>query len=176
MAEGFSVKVEDRQVQKALSGALKATGDLTPAMKAIGERLLRSTEEHFRHERSPDGTPWKPLKVLSYHLGFRLRKKKTTHTRSGGLSSAFQEYLAGRKILTDSAQLRGSIHYEAGRTSVSVGSGKVYAAIHQLGGKAGRGRKVTIPARPYLGIGPRDRAEILDIVGDHLRTALRASH
>lgn len=26
----------------------------------------------------------------------------------------------------------------------------VYALIHELGGQAGRGRKVTIPARPYL--------------------------
>ncbi|WP_321367602.1 phage virion morphogenesis protein [uncultured Desulfuromusa sp.] len=173
MAESFSVRIEDDQVQQALNRALKATGDLTPAMKAIGEHLLRSTEENFRGEHEPDGTPWKPLKVLSYHLGYSIGKKKATHTKSGSLTAAFSKYLAGRKILTDSHELRNSIHYSASRTSVAIGSGKVYAALHQFGGKAGRGKKVTIPARPFLGIGPGDRQEILAELRNHLETALK---
>ncbi|MFZ5537436.1 MAG: phage virion morphogenesis protein [Pseudomonadota bacterium] len=32
-----------------------------------------------------------------------------------------------------------------------VGSNKRYAAIHQFGGQAGRKRRATLPARPYLG-------------------------
>ena len=36
--------------------------------------------------------------------------------------------------------------------SAIVGSNKVYAAIHQFGGNAGRDKKVQIPARPYLGL------------------------
>ena len=36
--------------------------------------------------------------------------------------------------------------------SAIIGSNKVYAAIHQLGGQAGKNKKVTIPARPYLKI------------------------
>ncbi|MCF6267625.1 MAG: phage virion morphogenesis protein [Desulfuromusa sp.] len=172
MTESFNVRIEDDQLQRALNRVLKATGDLTPAMKAIGEHLLRSTEDNFRHEREPDGTPWKPLKVLSYHLGYKLRKKKATHTQSGSLTAAFSRYLAGRKILTDSHELRNSIYYNAGRTSVAIGSGKVYAAIHQFGGKAGRGKKVTIPARPFLGIGSGDRKEILATIADHLKIAL----
>ncbi len=31
-----------------------------------------------------------------------------------------------------------------------VGPNKVYAAIHEFGGMAGRGKKVKIPARPYV--------------------------
>jgi len=41
--------------------------------------------------------------------------------------------------------------------SVTVGASPVYALIHQMGGKAGRGRKVTIPARPYLGLSDNER-------------------
>lgn len=63
-----------------------------------------------------------------------------------------------------------------------VGSGKEYAAIHQLGGEAGRGRKVHIPARPFLpftgepdsGSGklqPEAEEAILDIVLGHLKRA-----
>jgi phage virion morphogenesis protein len=47
---------------------------------------------------------------------------------------------------------------------VAVGTNRVYAAIHQLGGQAGRGRKVTIPARPYLGVSAADRVRILAVL------------
>lgn len=172
MADTISIKIEDQQVQQALNRALQATGDLTPAMKAIGEHLLRSTEENFRHERDPHGRPWKPLKVLSYQLGYTIRKKRKSHTKRGGLTKAFQRYLAGRKILTDSSQLRDSIKYSAGRMSVAIGTPKVYGAIHQFGGKAGRGKKVAIPPRPYLGVGSADRREILQIVRNHVQAAI----
>jgi phage virion morphogenesis protein len=172
MAASFNIRVEDDQVQQALNRALKATGDLTPAMKAIGEHLRRSTEDNFKNERAPDGTRWKPLKVQSYHLGYKLRKKKATHTKRGMLTAAFSRYLAGRKILTESSELRDSIHYTAGRSSLAIGSGKVYAAIHQLGGKAGRGKKVTIPARPYLGVSLADRRAILEELKNHVQAAI----
>lgn len=172
MNNGFNVRIEDDQVQRALDRTLKATKNLSPAMKAIGEHLLLSTEDNFRKEQEPDGTPWKPLKVLSYHLGYSIRKKKATHTKSGSLTKAFSSYLAGRKILTDSSELRDSIHYNAGMTRLEIGSGKVYSAIHQFGGKAGRNRKVTIPARPFLGMGAGDRIEAVNLLKDHLRTAI----
>ena len=47
---------------------------------------------------------------------------------------------------------------------VEVGSNVVYAAIHQFGGRAGKGRRARVPARPYLGIDERDRDAIVRIV------------
>ena len=35
---------------------------------------------------------------------------------------------------------------------VTVSSNVIYAAIHQLGGRTGRGGKATMPARPYFPI------------------------
>lgn len=59
-----------------------------------------------------------------------------------------------------------------GSISVEVGTNVVYAAIHQLGGKAGRkDKRVTIPARPILGVSREDRTELLAIFGDHARRA-----
>jgi phage virion morphogenesis protein len=46
-----------------------------------------------------------------------------------------------------------------------------YARIHQLGGKAGRGRKTRLPARPYLGISEEDKEEVAGIIGDYLKEA-----
>ena len=39
---------------------------------------------------------------------------------------------------------------ETTANSVTSGSDRKYAAIHQFGGQAGRGHKVTIPPRPFL--------------------------
>ena len=54
------------------------------------------------------------------------------------------------------AGLKASIQGDHDRDSATVmagsGQSKNYAAIHQFGGMAGRGRKVKIPARPYLPI------------------------
>lgn len=56
----------------------------------------------------------------------------------------------GKILQVSSGGLAADISTEVGPTFVRVGSGKEYAAIHQLGGEAGRGRKVHIPARPFL--------------------------
>jgi phage virion morphogenesis protein len=45
-----------------------------------------------------------------------------------------------------------------------------YARIHQLGGMAGRGRKVKIPARPYLVFRPEDPAAIAKKMEQYIAT------
>ena len=52
-----------------------------------------------------------------------------------------------------------------------------YARIHQLGGQAGRGLSVTLPARPYLPFSPdlklqpKAKKDLLKIGTEHLRQA-----
>ena len=53
--------------------------------------------------------------------------------------------------------------------SAIIGSNKVYAAIHQLGGQTGKNKKVTIPARPYLKLTDDDFEEILTETEKFLR-------
>ena len=77
-----------------------------------------------------------------------------------GFSAGFKRMLGRGKILLDTGHLRGSITYKASRTGVRVGTNVVYGRIHQLGGKAGRGKKVKIPARPYLVVHDADRRYI----------------
>ena len=62
-------------------------------------------------------------------------------------------------------------------THAVTGSNKVYAAIHQFGGEAGRSQSVKIPARPYLPVTvdrklqPEARQPVLDTILNHLKTA-----
>jgi phage virion morphogenesis protein len=161
MPEAFAVQIDDREIRAALQRTLAATGNLTPVMKAIGERLVRSTEERFDTETAPDGTPWKPLKATTLYGSYK--KKKST--KAGEPTAAFSRYLSGRKILTLSGELRGSIFSKPGQDQVAVGTGKIYGATHQFG----RGK---IPARPFLGITDADRNEILELLREHIEHAM----
>lgn len=58
-----------------------------------------------------------------------------------------------------------------GSISVSWGTNVLYGAIHHFGGRAGRGHRARIPARPYLGVSDDDRAELVNIENDLLQRA-----
>ena len=64
----------------------------------------------------------------------------------------------GSLKLVESGHLKRSLrsNISTSEKRVSVGSNLEYAAIHQFGGKAGRGHKVSIPARPFLPINEKD--------------------
>lgn len=75
--------------------------------------------------------------------------------------------------LVDTENLMGSITSDYDNDSAFVGTNEPYAAIHQFGGKAGRGRKVTIPARPFLTLTPQDKEDILQDVQDYWQKLLK---
>ncbi len=159
----IEIVVDDRKILRELERLAKATGNLRPALKNIGDYLQRSTWERFDAQKDPSGKPWAPLHPVT------LARKK------------------GKKILVESSRLRDSVVYRADDDEVRVGTNVAYAAIHQFGGKikprGGRAlffpgashpvSSVTIPARPFLGISDEDRSEILDIIRDHVSRAKR---
>lgn len=61
-------------------------------------------------------------------------------------------------------QLASSVNTYYDEDSAIIGSNLAYAAIHQLGGHAGRNKKVTIPARPYLKLTENNFEEILKTI------------
>lgn len=65
------------------------------------------------------------------------------------------------KTLIEHHHLYDSYVYQLVGGGVEVGSASVYAAIHHFGGETGRaGHRFTLPARPVLGIGPRQEAAL----------------
>ncbi len=140
------------------------------ALKPIGIALRASTHERFRDETGPDGAKWAPL-----HPAYAAIKRGAGILRVSGMSGGLMGLVT---VATDEA---------AG--TVEVGTNKIYGAIHQFGGviKPKRGKalafrlggrlvlakKVTIPARPYLGISADDAAEIEAIIARVLERALR---
>lgn len=75
--------------------------------------------------------------------------------------------------LVDTENLMNSITSYYDNNTAMVGTNEPYAAIHQFGGKAGRGRKVDIPARPFLVLTTRDEEDILDDVQAYFRSVVK---
>ncbi len=127
---------------------------------ALAEAMRDSTLERFRQSKGPDGRPWK---------------------------TSIRAATTGGKTLVKSAQLRNSIKSSSDETGFAVGTNVKHAATHQFGEK-GRtiraktpkglrfqigGRwvtkkqvKITIPARPFLGLSDEDMEEIKDTIED----------
>lgn len=75
--------------------------------------------------------------------------------------------------LVDTENLMSSITSDYDKDVAIVGTNEAYAAIHQFGGRAGRGRKVDVPARPFLMLTPQDEEDILQDVQDYWQSVLK---
>ena len=138
----------------------------TVPLKAFGRILVRSVTQNFEAEARPKA--WKPL-ALATLIG-RVGGGSLIGKKGQELKRA-QKRLSNVKILQDSGLLKNSARAEVTGNTLRVGpSGPaaIYAAIHQFGGKAGRGRKITIPARPFLLVQPEDETELLDLIRNQI--------
>lgn len=144
--------------------------DLKVALKDIGMSMVVATQRRFEAETDSTGRPWRPLSAatLASRAGGRL------YTRRGRLTARATRLMNSGRILRNSNRLFASINHQLDARGVEIGSNLVYARIHQLGGQAGRGRKVTIPARPYLGLNQADVDRCVAILGTYLLTGRRA--
>lgn len=124
---------------------LNRTQDLRPAWRDIGEYLLKSTDDRFDAQKSPDGTPWAPLSEW-----YRETKPQNQD-----------------KILVLDGYLRGLNRYQVENNTFEFGTNRLYGAVHQFGAKQGefgrspRGNPIPwgdIPARPWLGLRPKTKS------------------
>lgn len=167
---GVSIIVDDGQLRAGLARLSAAMRDMTFAFDDIGSALAVSTRQRFEHQRDPSGRPWRPLSFET--ILRRLGGKRKAFTKKGALRKPAARQLEHLKILQVSGNLRDSITHNAAPDQVEVGTNVAYARIHQFGGKAGRGRKVTVPPRAFLGLDADDGAMIEERIAEHLRRAL----
>jgi phage virion morphogenesis protein len=176
----LDIAVDVSTVGKALEDLVERLGDLTTPLNDIAEYLHQSTDDRFRQQVAPDGSPWAPLAPST------LARKK------------------GSQILRDKGTLQDTLRHSVSKNELSFGTDRPYGATHQLGGKIEhaarsqqvyfrqgkdgsvgnrfvkksksnfaqwitRGSHVTeIKARPYLGLSAEDETEILAIIQDYL--------
>ena len=163
---------------KAFQGAVTKLGGVlrTGVVAAIGVALVEEVNKRFESGREPFGAAWQPL------------------------LPAYAAIKRGPGILRESRMLQRSITFRVSGSTVTVGSNRVYAAVHQFGatitaknapalafqlgfrtGKRGgiqkafvHVQKVTIPARPYLGFGPNDQRAVMEVLNGFVHRAFAA--
>lgn len=107
----------------------------------LGETLKKIHAARFKAEQDSEGNRWKPLSS-------RTLESKRKHGKS-------------LKILRQDGYLSDKTAYNIKPDGLEFGSSEKYARLHQFGGNAGRGHKVKIPARPWLGVGKQDEEVLL---------------
>ncbi len=140
--------------------------DLRPLMQEIGEALTETTKRRFQTSTAPKGIVWAPNAASTYqgYLSAFASSFKDGKLTKAGVARA----IAKKPLIGESGRLGREIIYRAYNNSVEVGSALPYAAIHQEGGQAGPGKKVTIPARPYLGLSADDQEMIFESAAAYL--------
>ncbi|GAB6170780.1 phage virion morphogenesis protein [Paradesulfitobacterium aromaticivorans] len=144
----------------------------------IGIILQQAAIERFEEEKTPEGRPWKPLAYATLVARARRRTRRKDgsskmRTKKGKLTKRAQRIITSAAILKDTGRLMRSLAYRARPEGVAVGSNLVQAGIQQLGGKAGPGHKVEIPARPYLGVGPGESQDIQALLTEFVEERIR---
>lgn len=147
MPEPIEIKIDDKEIQQLLQKMISKTENLRPLMKNIAGIMHDSVEENFDKEGRPE--KWQELSEVTINE----RKKKGYYPS---------------KILQTRGDLAASISSFYDDNSAVVGTNKAYAAIHQFGGKAGKNKKVEIPARPYLKISTSDISDIIIAIDEYL--------
>jgi phage virion morphogenesis protein len=142
----IEIKLDNEKVEEALLEVAKKATELRPLMRNIAGIMADSTEENFKEQGRPK---WQDLAEAT-----KTARRKTGHYPG--------------QILQVSGQLAISVTTQYDDTSATIGSNKVYSAIQQLGGQAGRKKKVTIPTRPYINLSDSDQKEIIKAIVEYL--------
>jgi len=146
--EPIEIKIENQEVTSKLLELAHKTENLQPLMKNIAGIFASSTEDNFKNEGRPG--KWTDLADVT-----KKQRKKSGHWPG--------------QILQVTGQLASSINTQYDDNSAVIGSNLDYAAIHQLGGQAGKNKSVEIPARPYLKLTDEDFDEILEAIEKFLK-------
>ena len=140
MPDSIEIRLDNKAVQDALLKVAVKAETLRPLMKNIAGIMADATEENFSQQGRPD--KWQELAESTIK-----KRKKAGHWPG--------------QILQVEGRLATSITSQYDNESAIIGSNLDYAAIHQLGGQAGKNKSVSIPARPYLNLTNDDLDDIL---------------
>lgn len=144
----IKITLNDTQAVSALQKIASQLEQPRKLYGVLGETLKKIHTNRFKAEKAPDGNKWQPLSTRT------LERK-----RQRGKST---------KILRQDGYLADTTAYNVKADKVEFGSARKYARLHQFGGKAGRAKKVAIPARPWLGVSRQEERLLIEKAHRHL--------
>lgn len=129
MPLNMNIRTDTRQTIDFLRDLAGRVKNVATPLRAFGRVMLRSIADNFEQGGRPD--KWQGL------------ADATKRSRRGTRALA----------LSNTGILKNSVQFLVQGNTLRIGPtgpASIYARIHQLGGQAGPGLSVTIPARPYL--------------------------
>ena len=156
----IAIDFDNARAVSALERLSRVMSNPAPALKAIGDQLIESTRQRIAAGGpGPHGEPWDRNSPVTMSLAAAHGKKP-----------------AGNRPLIDSGLLMDTLSYAVRGDTLYVGTNRFAddwqggAAVLQFGtDRAGRGHKIHIPPRPFLGVSDDDAREIEVTVADVLR-------
>lgn len=142
--------------------------------KDLMAKMMRQKDQVFDRSSAPDGSAWAPL------------SKKAAARRTAKAVKAGAKDPTNHKILLDTGKLRNSLTDASApyglrstdNDEVKIGTNVPYANIHQYGGMiitnnlfgkmVRESITIIIPARPFVGFGGNDEAELAEITEHYL--------
>lgn len=150
---GIEVRIESPELERLRKRLLRwsaAVRDRSRLLVALGAEVESQVRRRISEDKKgPDGEVWPPW------------SERYAATRRGGHS-----------LLESEGDLLESITTVVEQDQVEVGTNLVYGAIHQFGGAE---VDMPIPARPYLGLGPRNVDDLEAVLDDWIDDRLEAS-
>lgn len=183
---GISVKLDDQLLMNEMQGILDRLDDNRRQLFAsIGESLVKSISDNFRGEHEPDGTPWVSLRPATIKARQRGRRSVIKILRDRGhLAGSINYQTTLDELRIGSPVDYAAIHQLGGTIDMPAREQTLYFRKNRKG-EVGRrfakkkranhtetvqrsAHQITIPARPYLGLGPHDDERIAKIGVDWL--------
>lgn len=163
-------KEDERRATSMLKTLARKAQNVSAGLKNVGTALVQVTHDRFDSMTDPHGKAWQKLAPLTKELGGKDGSK-----------------------LRRSGRLKSSVTFAVSGNVLRLGPNTIYAGVQQFGAtiKPKKGRflaipvpkkkrnalgaggfillkKVTVPARPYIGFGPKDEKAAREVIEDYL--------
>ncbi|PAT26521.1 phage virion morphogenesis protein [Klebsiella quasipneumoniae] len=174
--------------QDALSRLWDARTEMmrpAPLLRSMGERLLEFHQQRFQEQKSPEGIEWAALKPR-----YQRRKRKNANqilTRDGYLKNTLRWQVNADELLFGTDRVYGAIHQFGGTIEIAARSQQAYYRQKKDGeidnqfvrkNKSNFAQwhtipayKISIPARPWLGVSKAQGATLIDMAKKYLQGA-----
>lgn len=158
----IKISVQDEALRRSFTRLAEKDGGLfVVAMKNIGVLLVKRTLKRFETETGPDGKKWAPLNP-AYAAGKKGNKILQGSGMRGGLMGTIVWQINGNQLIIGTNKIYGAVH----QLGATIRPRTADALVFRMGGRLIHAKKVTIPARPYLGVSSDDQMAVLDLVED----------
>lgn len=154
-----------QEVDRALADVEERGRRLGPAFRELRRPLRDDQRSHARAEEGPAGA-W-PARSPLTEARRRARNRRVRITKA-------MQTIAPRRFVRRSTPARllgrlpSAIIVTAGDLFIRAVSRAPWSGVHQHGGRAGRRRGVTIPARPFLWLSSQLLATVRSKLGEYV--------